>query len=208
MNVWVWRSNPRRSMAAPGTMQAATSDGRQATQLMKLGYQEAGIGDRPGTLPMHKFETMSSIAPKRCRWQQHAITPPWQGQKTEVLVKASSCGVFGIHHNAGHCQRGAGVCHLLTGIGQKNRAQAFALKADIHREAPDERHRHRVSRQLLRKRRWQFRATHAAVAQGKPNACSHRKDVASTTLSNAWMRYEVTYELASHDVSWHFSMRG
>ena len=60
-------------------------------------------------------------------------------------VEISGSDIFGVHHDSRHCQRCTGVRYLLTGIGQKNRAQAFPLKVGGDGKSSDKRHRHRIS---------------------------------------------------------------
>ena len=102
----------------------------------------------------------------RCR-QQQSSRLPGQGQKAEMPVETGGCSIFGVDHDAGHRQQGAGVCHFLTSIGQKNRPQTFSMKVGGDRKSPDERHRHRISGQFPRQGCRQFRATYAAGAEGK-----------------------------------------
>ena len=60
-------------------------------------------------------------------------------------VESSGSSIFSIHNNSRHRQRFTGVCYLLAGIGQKNRAQALPLKIGVDRKSPDKRHRYRIA---------------------------------------------------------------
>lgn len=102
------------SMSAMGTMQADTSEVRLATHLMKQGYPETGVGNRAGKAAHAKLKPSHQSPRNTAAGSSIRSARPGRGRKTELLVEACGGRVFGIHHNAGHRQRGAGVRHFFA----------------------------------------------------------------------------------------------
>lgn len=82
-------------------------------------------------------------------------------------VETGCSSIFSVHHDSYYRQRRAGVCYLATGICQKNRAQALPLIRGGDSKPPYQRHRHGISRQLLRQRFRQPGTINTACAQRK-----------------------------------------
>ena len=108
---------------------------------------------------------MSLLKPKCCCRKQQTGLFACEGLEAKMFAERLSGPVLCIHDDSCHRQHFTGVRNLLASINQKHRSQSFALKLTCDPQSPDQRHRNRVSWQILCQRFWQSRAIYAACAQ-------------------------------------------